>query len=66
MLAAHPFSRFAVGAAEISYAASAVGFGIGVDKLTVETGLGDALTRKSSSVRLRALRRTFALGLTWL
>ena len=42
MLAAHPWLIFAVDAAEISYITSAVGFGIGVDELTIETRLGDA------------------------
>lgn len=42
MLAAHPFSSFALDAAEISYITPAIRFTIGVDDLTVEAGLGYA------------------------
>ena len=42
MFAAHPLLIFAVDAAEISYVAPAVRSSIGVDDLTIETGLGDA------------------------
>src|SRR5437660_2233921 len=44
MFPPHPLSRFALDAAEISYIAAAVGFGVGVDELTIEAGLGDAQT----------------------
>jgi hypothetical protein len=40
MFAAHPLSRFAVDATKISYITPAVRFGIGVDKLAIEAGLG--------------------------
>lgn len=40
--ATHPFPSFAVDAAKISYIAAAVGFGIGIDDLAVETGFRDA------------------------
>ena len=38
MFAAHPLASFAVDAAEISYVASAVRFGVGVDELAIKTG----------------------------
>src|SRR5437763_8913409 len=44
MFAAHPFSSFAVDAAEISYIASAIRFGVGVNELKIEAGLGNAQT----------------------
>src|ERR1700747_3733211 len=44
MFATHPFASFTMDAAEISYVAPAVRFGIGVDQLTIEAGLGDAET----------------------
>src|SRR6266404_9626549 len=44
MFPPHPLSHFALDAAEISYIAAAVGFGVGVDELTIEAGLGDAQT----------------------
>ena len=42
MLSAHPLASFAVDAAEISYVAAAVRFGVGVDDFTIETALRDA------------------------
>ena len=39
--ATHPFPSFAVDAAKISYVAAAVGFGIGINDLAVETGFRD-------------------------
>ena len=42
MFAAHPFASFALDATKISYITPAVRFGIGVDKLAIETGLGNA------------------------
>ncbi len=42
MLAAHPGNVLGLDAAEISDVAAAVRFCVGVNKLTIETGLGDA------------------------
>src|SRR5437867_12250241 len=42
MLAAHPGNLLGLYAAKIPYIASAIGFGIGVDELTIETRLGNA------------------------
>src|SRR5215471_10010280 len=41
MFAAHPFPIFTVDAAEISYVATAVGFAIGVDDLTIKSRFGN-------------------------
>ena len=42
MFAAHPFTSFAVDAAEISYITPAIRFAIGVDNLAVQASLGNA------------------------
>ena len=41
VFAAHPFAGFALHAAEISHVAPPVGFAVGVDDLTVESGFGN-------------------------